>query len=81
MALYGSIYFCTVCSGLKIIDVGYTNFRPVAYAGQLKSERAENKIKRSFAFHESLRSFRNFSSHVSSSTHCFSPRGNIISKK
>lgn len=58
-----------------------TNFRPVAYAGQLKSERAESKVKRSFAFHESLRSFRNFSSHVSSSTHYLSPGGNIISKK
>lgn len=48
-------------SGLKIIDVDRTNFRPTAYAEQLKSERAESRPKRDLAFHESLHSFRSFS--------------------
>lgn len=81
MILFTSVCENRACSGSKIINVGHTNSRPVAYAGQLKSERAESKVKRSFAFHESLRSFRNFSSHVSNSTHYLSTEGNIISKK
>lgn len=42
-------------SGSEIIDDSRANFRPAAYAGQLKAERTETGAKRDFvAFRESL---------------------------